>query len=445
MTSVQDFIDSEQLFKPDDKLLLGVSGGVDSTVLVYTMIGLGYDVGICHVNFLLRGAESDGDAEFIRSLGQSLHIPVYVTEVNTQVLASERKASIQEVARQTRYEYFQQVRRTEGYAYICTAHHLDDQIETVFFRWIKGSGLKGLLGIPTVNEKIRRPFLSQTKASIEKFCQKYQIGYRQDASNESDKYDRNYIRHHLIDPIARINPSYRQTFLHQNKVLKSSFDFYHAQVKAYWKGKVFASDHLLYADVSAMTDVAGGFSVVYELLSLFSFQSEACKKIYEDILSGKSGTLYLSNTHEVLLFRKELCIKPIVDRPDQEIVLSTLNTPLKIETATGLFTSEQEHTSPDYRITLQSSILPLTLRTWRKGDFFHPSGMQGKTKKLSDYFNDEGINRFERDQMMLICRDSHVLWVPGRRFDESMRQIEGGISISYFPLQLEKLPIDVFE
>lgn len=446
LISVQEFIDSEQLFNPNDRLLLGVSGGVDSTALVYAMVRLGYEVGLCHVNFLLRGIESDSDAAFVQSLGQSLNIAVYISNVDTKLLAVERKASIQEVARQTRYEYFEQIRQIEWYDYICTAHHLDDQIETVFFRWIKGSGLKGILGIPAVNERVRRPFLSQTKESVLAFCQKYQIDHREDASNESDKYDRNYIRHHLISPIARINPSYHQTFLHQNKVLKSTFDFYHAQVKAYWQNKIFYKNRLLYVDVSDLGRVSGGEAVLFELLSRFSFLSDPSMMVYADILSGKSGKLYLSPSHEVLLFRKLLCIRERAeDISMQEIIISSLQFPFVLDTECGRFTTESKHPSPTNQITLHSSMLPLTLRTWQIGDFFHPLGMKGKTKKLSDYFNDEGINRFERDQLILLCRDSHVLWVPGWRMDESLSRIKGATVLSYFPDDEEQKPINVFE
>lgn len=446
MTSVQEFIDSEQLFSSDARLLIGVSGGLDSTALVHVLRGLGYDIGIYHVNFSLRGVESDGDAEFVKRMGQSLDIPVFINTVDTKLIAAERKASIQEVARQIRYEYFEQIRRTEEYDYICTAHHLDDQIETIFFRLIKGAGLKGLLGIPAVNEEVRRPFLSQTKESIEKFCQKYKIDHREDASNESDKYDRNYIRHHLVEPIARINPSYHQTFLHQNRVLKSSFDFYQSKVKSYWQDKISIKDRLIYVDVSNLSVVSGGMAVLYELLSRFSFLSEPGRMLYEDILTGKSGTLYFSSTHEVLLFREVLCIRQSsADQSDQEMIITSLQSPLVLKTDFCLFTTEAEHPAATHRVPMHSSMLPLTLRTWRKGDYFHPLGMKGKTKKLSDYFNDEGINRFERDQLLLLCKESLVLWVPGRRLDESLRKIEGEKTLSYFPDNLEKIATNVFE
>jgi len=446
LTSVREFVESEQLFAPDSRLLLGVSGGMDSTALVYALLELGYEVGMCHVNFQLRGSDSNKDAEFVEALGRTLDIPTYITEMNTVELAAKAKVSIQEVARQIRYEFFEKIRKSEGFDYICTAHHLDDQIETVFFRWIKGSGWNGLLGIPAVNALIRRPFLTQKKGDIAHFCRTHQIHHREDASNQSDKYDRNYIRHHLIPAMSRINPSYHQTFLHQNRVLQSSFDFYRSQVKAYWQDKVFTKNKLIYADVSNLREVAGGMSVLFDLLSIYSFQSEANRQIFEDILTGKSGTLYLSNTHEVLLFRKELCIRSKDDQGlTDPVTLSVLQTPLIIHTEMGIFTTSEIHEAPHHRIALKPEMLPLQLRTWQNGDYFHPMGMDGKTKKLSDYFNDVGVNRFERDRMMLLCRDAHVLWVPGYRLDESVPEIAGELILSFIPHESKRRAIDVFE
>ena len=211
LSSIQEFIESNKLFSKTDQLLVAVSGGIDSVVLLQSLHQLGYSLTIAHCNYQLRGEESDGDEAFVRKLAESLGVPIHVIHFQTAEIAKQSNESIQMVARRLRYDWFEQLMKQEGGNFVATAHHLNDSLETVLFNFTKGTGIAGLSGIPAKIGKVVRPLMGTTKAEILEFAEQEKLAWREDSSNDSTKYLRNRIRHKVLPVLKTINPNFEQT------------------------------------------------------------------------------------------------------------------------------------------------------------------------------------------------------------------------------------------
>ena len=211
LTKFKSFLEKQQLLVSNDTCLLAVSGGIDSVVMVHLFEQTALNYGIAHCNFQLRGAEADADEDFVRQLAQQFDRPFYTTRFDTEALAKQNKGSIQMTARTARYNWLEQIRAQHQYHWIATAHHLDDQLETLVYNLAKGTGIRGLRSIPLKNGHLLRPLLFADKQMIEAFAIEQSISFRTDQSNASDKYVRNQIRHHIIPELRKVNPSLSQS------------------------------------------------------------------------------------------------------------------------------------------------------------------------------------------------------------------------------------------
>ena len=421
------FIFDNQLFQEEDRILLAISGGMDSILLSHLFQQPGFSFGIAHCNFQLRGEASELDAEFVEEWARKLKVPFYKKCFDTLALAEERKVSIQLLARDLRYEWLEEIRVKEGFRYIATAHHLNDAIETVIYNYTKGCGLRGLHGIPLRNGSIIRPLLFATKAEIENYCQSNQISFREDESNKTTKYSRNKIRHEVVPVLKELNPSFEKTA--QKNILRiqeteAIFDWALEQIK---EVVLEEKKGIFKINLDLLQNYPSLPTILFELLSPYGFSSEQINQLLP-IESHQSGITFYSHTHQLLLDRSFLFVKPTDEKKQEVHLILGPNCKLDLETenfSIKLIEEDKIKINPDPNVAQfdQDKItFPLHLRHWEKGDYFCPLGMKGKRQKLQDFFTNNKLSRFEKEKIWILeTAKKEICWIVGQRMDERFK------------------------
>lgn len=425
LDKVTSFISDNALFKPSDGLLVAVSGGIDSVSMLDMLVLLGYHVEVAHCNFSLRGEESDGDEAFVEGLTKRYNVPFNSTRFDTRQIARVQEVSIQMAARTLRYEWFETVRVTQKLQQIAIAHNLNDSIETFFINFIRGSGIKGLTGISPVNGRIVRPLLSLTRGEIETYAAARGLASREDSSNASTRYTRNFIRHKVIPSLLEVAPSFYATFSENLDRLKDVGQIYEKYAADATKGVVSKRDGKTYIDLVRLLKIEACQSVLFEILSEFGFSSHTCSAISRH-LNVQPGSQFHSDTHLLVKDRGTLIIAPKVAVDDDEYLIRqgmrTINVPVKLRIEVSKL-QEQFVPVKDKNIAqfdVSRIQFPLTIRRWRRGDKFVPFGMVGM-KKLSDFFTDTKATFFQKREAWLLCSGDDIIWVIGQRLDNRFR------------------------
>ena len=413
---VQQFITEKSLFTREDKLILGISGGADSVCLMHVFLELGYSFELAHCNFNLRGEESDADEYFVKDLAKKYQLKIHVKQFDTLVYAAENKISTQMAARDLRYAWFEKLRIKSSAKYLAIAHHANDDVETFFINLVRGSGLKGFLGIKEKNNAIVRPLLSVSRLEIEQYLKDRGLVFREDSSNASVKYLRNKIRHELIPLLAQMNPSIQQTVKDEMRILEGVAQIYASKVEEVRKDLTQEKNGIVQLEISALLALNPLHSYLYELLSAYGFYAvEAISKA----LQGQSGKQFFSSTHQL-----------VVDR--ENIFISLLNKENEVFEITEKTISLVHPLVINFKVIADKTIIydnniaqldvdklkfPLTLRKWKEGDKFMPLGMK-KFKKLSDFFIDSKFSIIDKQEQWLLCSGVDIVWVLGCRIDE---------------------------
>lgn len=398
------------------KILVAVSGGLDSIVLTQLSRKAGLDISLAHCNFNLRGRESDEDEDFVVELADALDLEIFCQSFETETYAAEHKLSVQMAARKLRYEWFEDLRKNLSFDYIFTAHHANDDLETFLINFTRGTGLDGLTGIPFKNGKIRRPLLAFSRQNLEDYARKSGFGWREDSSNESTKYLRNKIRKDVIPQLMEINPQLLENFRKTRKHLQQS-----AALVEDYTGMVFSQvaqkeDFGYTFSIIKLKSFANLEGVLYELFKSFGFTEW---NDVRDLLEAQPGKYILSATHRLVKDRDKILLTLIpsaetkqYEISEEEELLMLPNGCLHLEKV-----SEEGKSSKNAIFVDKEKLnFPLTVRKWREGDYFFPAGMQGK-KKLSKYFKDEKLSLPEKENSWLLCSKNKIVWVIGRRPD----------------------------
>lgn len=417
---------------------VAISGGVDSIVLAHLLNESGVSIALLHCNFNLRGFASDGDQAFVKRLADAWKVPFVTTEFNTKAYAEINKTSIQIAARELRYAWFTKMANIHKLDVVTTGHHADDNLETFLINLTRGTGLEGLTGIPKVNGLYVRPLLLFSKQDILNYAQSAGLQWREDASNVDTKYVRNKIRHHAIPVLKEIQPQLLKnvgqtlTYLQQSQDLVSTYvkekQQFFFEEDTTTNGYRIVVDKLLKEPHLEL--------VLFESLKGYGFTAwEDIKKL----LHAQSGKKVVSPTHTVLKNREHILVYPnaAAEETTEYIIqekakhLSLTNGILHIEKKT---LNKQEETSAlSIYIDNDSVEYPLVVRKWQKGDYFYPTGMQGK-KKLSKYFKDEKYALPEKENTWLLCSKNEIIWVIGKRADrrfQSTPKTINSIKITY--------------
>lgn len=409
---------------PKANYLLTISGGVDSMVLLHICQELKLDIIVAHCNFKLRNEESDGDEAFVKKYCEINQIPFYSRSFQTEIYAKENKLSIQVAARKLRYDWFYQILENEKFDFIITAHHLDDQIETFFINTIRGTGLDGLKGIPLINNKIFRPFLSLSKEDIVAYAIRNNLKWREDSSNASDKYMRNKIRHHLVPICRELNNSFEKSFQNTLNHLQQSQFIVDKQVRLMYQICVKKlNENNLSINLSKLTQNTENeneiFFYLYNWLKHYGFTE------WNDVthlLSAQTGKKIISSSHQLIKNREELLLYP----------LKKLTTaPIKINSISGdenfpIFFEYCNISNISYLdknvifVDAQKIHFPLIIRKWKEGDEFQPIGLKG-SKKVSKFFKDEKLSLKEKEETWILECDNTIVWIVGMRMDERFK------------------------
>lgn len=406
-------------FLMESPFFIAVSGGIDSMVLVHLLENIKTSFTILHCNFQLRGEESDADMEFVETYARQHQIPHSIVKFDTKKYAKDRKRSTQVAARELRYNWFSEQLATKEGAYLLTAHHLDDSLETFMINLSRGTGLDGLTGIPTTNGAIIRPLLIFSRAEIEAYAVENNISWREDLSNYADDYVRNKFRHHLIPTLKELNPNFLNAFEITINHLQQSQSMVNdaANLVFLQVGKAVRDEY--HFDIEQMKRLSNRNAYLYHWLKSFGFT--AWNDIY-NLITAQSGKQVFSATHVLLKDRNHLILS-VKKNPDDERFLiernsGHVNFPLKFTFKNVSAISETD--SNCIFVDEAQLHFPLVLRKWEEADFFHPFGMTGK-KKLSKYFKDEKLPLTEKSTVWLLCSDNRIVWVVGKRQDERFK------------------------
>ena len=413
---VQNYITGKSLFSKEDKLILGISGGADSVCLMQLLLALDYKFELAHCNFNLRGKESDEEESFVKELARRYQLKLHVKHFDTQNYANENKVSVQMAARDLRYAWFYDLLLSENAKYIAIAHHANDDIETFFIKLVRGSGLKGLLGIKAKIDSIVRPLMAVSRAEIEQFLKKNDISFREDSSNTSLKYLRNKIRHELMPLLTEMNPSIQKTISDEIKILEGVAEVYYKQIERIKKEMIQNEEATIQLKISDLLALKPINNYLYELLKPYGFST--IDRIVES-LKGQSGKQFFSSTHKLLVDREFIFISELDIKQNELIIIQETTNSIKIPIHLNFSKSDNIKWKDDLssaQVDFEKLQFPLTLRKWKDGDKFIPLGMK-TFKKLSDFFIDNKFSLLEKKKQWLLCSGKDVVWVVGHRID----------------------------
>ncbi len=408
-------------FLKDKKLLLAISGGVDSMVMAELFRQSGYSIALAHCNFGLRAEESDGDESFVREYALKYNTPVFVTRFDTKLFAADNKLSVQVAARQLRYLWFEELLTENNLDYLLTAHHLDDSIETFLINFTRGTGLEGLTGIPQQNGNIIRPLLPFTREEIEAFAHENKIQWREDSSNASDKYLRNKLRHDIVPALKALNPSFAGSFQNTLSHLQQAQSMVVDASVLVYKQVVTEKNGQKHINVAELKRLPNYTAYLYHWLNPFGFS--AWEDIYA-VVDAQSGKQLLSQGYRLLKDREVLILEPLKENDNSQYLIEkdvkeiTYPVHLKLSPAEARMIPSGEH---EITVDAQKLKFPLVVRKWQEGDYFYPLGMKGQKKKVSKYFKDEKMSLSEKEDIWILCSENQIVWIINKRADERFK------------------------
>ena len=409
-------------FAPMDTLLVGVSGGIDSIVLVDLLHRAGIAFAIAHCNFQLRGLESDLDETFVKALAARYEKQLFCQSFHTKEVAEEGGISIEMAARDLRYGWFEEIRKRHHFDWIAVAHHRDDQIETFFLNLSRGTGISGLTGMSSVNGKVIRPLLFASRREIVVYAAKNKLNYREDSSNSLTDFQRNKIRHLVLPQMEELNPSFRDSMQETILHLRDTSLIYSQAIERarelVTRQTTSGDLEISLAELRLLQPVS---TYLFELLRPFHFNGDVVEDIIQ-AMGSQSGKQFFSVTHRAVLDRDVLLIQQLSQQIDRRYYLDDdckqLDFPLKLSMSTQQRTASFTLNSTPKIALIDKDLVqfPLILRKWEKGDFFQPLGMTG-WKKLSNFFVDEKFSLPEKERTWLLTNGEEIVWIVGVRLD----------------------------
>lgn len=417
----------------NQKVLLAVSGGIDSMVLWHLMYHAKKFHGVAHVNFSLRENESDLDQQMVQDLAKDWNVPFHTITVNTTAYANEKGISIQMAAREIRYDFFEELKQQEGYEVIATAHHLEDNIETFFINLDRGTGLRGLRGISSTFDRYR-PLLQFTKDEIRAYALENKIVFREDRSNTDVKYQRNWFRHEIIKPWKERNPGFLEkmksnlTYLSEanqllDEVIQKETEELRKQLE---KG---------YLKKEKVNQLSRPKLFLFYLLSPYGFNESQIKDLLNCLKQKQVGKMFLSQTHALLIDRTKLYLTLNEEVETEEDTFWLIDEICKITEPIVLRSRRVERFNFKFKknrkvegFDFEKLVFPLELRKWKEGDRMKPLGMSGM-KKVSDILIDEKVSLTEKKEVFVLTSNGEIVWLVGIKSDDRFKLTENSYQI----------------
>jgi tRNA(Ile)-lysidine synthase len=411
----------------NDRLLLAVSGGLDSVVLTSLSAMAGLEFAIAHVNFQLRGAESDRDEAFVRQLADIYQKPFFVKKFDTLAYAKSEKTSIQVIARNLRYEWFKTFigNKVDEYKFLLTGHHLDDNIETMLMYFFRGTGISGLTGMPGKNGHLIRPLLEISRKRLEDYALKQNLEWVEDSSNTSDDYTRNFFRNQLIPSAMSIFPDLQLNFKNNLSRFSEAYILYEQAIGLHKKRLLKKIGSEIHIPILLLKKAVPLKTILFEIMKEYHFSPSQTDEMIR-LMDSTNGKYITSSSHRIIKNRGWLIIAPVNDESATHIVIDgdcEVEYPEGwIRINTKLLEGSEHFISPPGTEYLDAKKIrfPMLLRKWKAGDYFYPLGMK-KKKKLARFFIDQKLSKTAKEKIWVLVMDSQIIWVVGQRIDNRFR------------------------
>ena len=421
---VQEYIEEQHLFTPDQRLLIALSGGGDSMALLHIMLDLGYDFEVAHVNFKLRGAASDRDEAMVRQRCEELGVKLHFMQEDTEAYAALHRCSIEMAARDIRYDFFDRLITEHCLDLVLVAHHRDDVVETFFINLMRGTGLSGLSGISPLKGKVARPLLNCSHQELLSYLDERDLSYCTDHTNFDTAILRNKLRHDIIPEMEERKPGFGVIMQGTVGRLKEAEKLLVALVDEWRKMYTSIKQDHLYIDKDALYRSASPSEILFRLLQAYQFKTS----IIDTVAMNEGlrvGARFYGGEYVLTVDRDYLVVSPIT-AGDENFTIEDLNDFRKapLDLSVSIVNREQCHFETSSRVAYFDADLirfPLTMRRWQQGDAFSPFGMQGKQKKVSDFFIDNKVSQPEKEAAWLLLQGTDILWVLAYRSDERFK------------------------
>lgn len=410
-----------------DRLLLAVSGGLDSVVMTHLSKMAGLEFAIAHVNFQLRGAESERDEAFVCRLANKYQKPFLVKKFDSISIAKNEKTSIQVLARNLRYEWFKTFigNRDDQYKFLLTGHHLDDNIETMLMYFFRGTGISGLTGMPEKNGHLLRPLLKISRKQLKNFAVEQNLEWVEDSSNNSDDYTRNFFRNQLIPSAAGIFPDVLLNLKNNLSRFSEANNLYEQAIAFHKKRLLKENRPEIHIPILLLKKTVPLKTVLFEIIKEYDFNSSQTDEIIR-LMESANGKYISSSSHRIIKNRGWLIIAPANNDFVTHIVIDgegrsaypegSINIKMKSLEGSEHFAAPQGTEC----LNGQKIKFPLILRKWKAGDYFYPLGMK-KKKKLARFFIDQKLSRTAKEKIWVLVMDNQIVWVVGLRIDNRFR------------------------
>lgn len=428
LSRFKEYIATHHLFQPTDKLLLAVSGGIDSVVLCELCWQAGYDFAVAHCNFQLRGGESDRDEAFVKSLGEKYKVEVVVKKFDTGNIAAKEKKSIETTARELRYTWFNWLINSHTslqLKYILTAHHANDNIETAVMHFFRGTGIAGIRGILPKQGNLVRPLLFAERKELELFANEQMLPFVTDSTNLENDYTRNFFRNKILPLVTEVFPAAANNVLHNIKRFAETEQLYQQAIELHKKKLLVKKGNEIHIPVLKLLKTQPLETVLYEIIKPYNFSSQQVNEAIA-LLSSNTGKYIQSPTHRIIKNRSWMIITPIATEAAHTMLIEAENEKIIFEAGELKIkrTSAAEHSmkqSPLYaQLDANDIEFPLLLRKWKQGDYFYPLGMP-KKKKLSRFIIDKKLSMPEKENVWVVEMNKKIMWVVGMRIDNRFK------------------------